>query len=590
MRRSAFGSLKPARSRTGLLLPGLLVLALCSFGSGCRRDEPPDNSGEAGGPVWFEDVTEKVGLKFVHDAGPVGSYFMPQQVGSGAALFDFDGDGRLDIYLLHNGGPRGKKNQLFRQMPDGTFKDVSAGSGLGFSGYCMGVAVGDVNNDGKPDVFVTEYCGVKLFLNNGDGTFTDVTKEAGLSNPGWGTSAAFFDYDRDGWLDLVVVNYVDYDPTWPCRGTHGEPDYCAPKTFKGRVSRLFRNLGPARAGQGGAPPRVRFADVTERSGLGRLPGPGLGVVCADFDGDGWPDIFIANDGKPNHLWINQKDGTFKEEAVQRGVSVNAMGQAQAGMGIALGDVNGDGLLDLFVTHLTEETHTLWLQGPRGLFQDRTAEAGLIRTRWRGTGFGALLTDFDHDGALDLAVVNGRVSARAKVTDWSLGPFWSKYGDRNQLFRNKGKGQFEDISPQNPAFCGPSNMGRGLVRGDFDGDGAVDLLVTTIGGLARLFRNVAPKCGRWLQVRAFDPALRRDALGAEVRVRAGTRTWVCLMHPAESYLCSSQPLAHFGLGDVERVDAIEVVWPDGARQTHPGCKTNRRIEVRKKSTPSGKVSP
>jgi enediyne biosynthesis protein E4 len=567
-------------------LPGGLCLALLSLlglAAGCRQADPPADEPEATGPAWFADVTEEVGLHFVHDAGPVGDYFMPQQVGSGAALFDFDNDGRLDVYLLQNGGPGSKStNRLFRQLPGGRFQDVSAESGLDIGGYNMGVAVGDVNNDGWADVLVTCYDGVKLFLNQGDGTFQDVTREAGLSNPAWGTSAAFFDYDRDGRLDLVVVNYVDYDPTWPCRGPDGTPDYCAPKTFKGRVSRLFHNLGPPPPPKTSAKvPGVRFQDVTESCGLGRVPGPGLGVICADFSGDGWPDIFVANDGQPNRLWVNQKDGTFKEEAVQRGLAYNAMAQAQAGMGVALGDVDGDGLLDLFVTHLTEETHTLWRQGPPGLFQDRTAESGLLRSAWRGTGFGTLLADFDHDGWPDLAVVNGRVSARASVADWSLGPFWSRYGDRNQLFRNGGAGQFADVSRSNPAFCGRENVARGLVRGDIDGDGAMDLLVTTIGGPARLFKNVAPKRGHWLRVRALlavGPGRWRDAVGAEVRVRVGDRTLVGWLHPAESYLCSSEPVAHFGLGAAGRVDAIEVVWPDGSRQTFPGGDADREVKL------------
>jgi hypothetical protein len=473
------------------------------------------------------------------------------------------------------------------QLPDGHFQDVSAGSGLDIAGYNMGVAVGDVNNDGWPDVLVTQYGGVRLFLNNGNGSFTDVTRQAGLDNPGWGTSAAFVDYDRDGWLDLVVVNYLDYDPTWPCRGPHGGQDYCAPRTFHGRVSRLFHNLGRLRGGDDGITPvaGVRFEDVTEASGLGRVPGPGLGVYCADFDGDGWPDIFIANDGQPGRLWVNQRDGTFKEEAAQRGLGYDRMSRAQAGMGVAVGDVDGDGLFDVFVTHLAEETHTLWRQGPRGLFQDQTAGAGLLRAAWRGTGFGTLLADFDHDGAPDLALVNGRVAARAEVDDQSLGPFWSRYGDRNQLFVNDGRGNFRDISAQNGPFCGRFNVARGLVRGDVDGDGAQDLLVTTIGGPARLFRNVAPKRGHWLLVRAFDPSLRRDALGAEVRVRAGGRTRLGLLQPSESYLCSSEPRAHFGLGSAERVDAVEIVWPDGSREAFRGAAgegfaADQRLELRK----------
>jgi hypothetical protein len=269
-----------------------------------------------------------------------------------------------------------------------------------------------------------------------------------------------------------------------------------------------------------------------------------------------------------------------EEAVRRGVAYNAMAQAHAGMGIAYGDVDGDGLMDLFVTHLTEETNTMWKQGPRGLFQDQTAQTGLLNPRWRGTGFGTLLVDFDHDGDLDLAVVNGRVSARGKPEDESLGKFWSQYGDRNQLFANTGGGRFQDISPQNAAFCGRYNVARGLVRGDFDGDGAQDLLVTSVAGPARLFRNVAPKKGHWLEVRAFDPDLLRDALGSEIKVTAGGKTFVRWLHPAESYCSSSEPRAHFGLGSASKVDRIEIQWPDGGREVFPGNDADRFVELRK----------
>jgi hypothetical protein len=563
------------RRRAGIALCSLL-LGLAILMPGCQQGDSVVSTEEPPGPPWFEDITEKVGLDFIHDPGVVGSYAMPEQVGSGAAFFDFDKDGRLDIYLLNNGGPSGRPNKLYRQKPDGTFEDVSKGSGLDFADYCMGVAIGDVNNDGWPDVLVTLYNGVKLFLNNGNGTFTDVTREAGLDNPGWAVSAAFVDYDRDGWLDLVVANYVDYDPTWPCTNPRGPRDYCAPRTFRGRVSRLFHNRGPAPSGG----PRVRFEDATESSGLGRRPGPGLGVICADFNGDGWPDIFIANDGAPNHLWINQKNGTFTEEGTQRGVAVNAMGRAEANMGIALGDVDGDGLFDLYVTHLTEETNTLWKQGPRGRFRDYTARSGLLKSSRRGTGFGTVLADFDNDGALDLAIANGRVSALASMPTTSLGPFWGYYADRNQVFAGDGKGNFRDVSRNNPALCGHYNVARGLVRGDIDGDGGLDLLVTTIGGRARLFRNVAPNRGHWLQVRAVDPARKRDAYGAEVRVRAGGRTWTAWLNPAESYACSSEAVAHFGLGGADRIEPIEVLWPDGVREDFPGKSVDQRIELRK----------
>ena len=553
-----------------LLVPAVVAgIAFWTWQNARPPDEPPL---PPQGPPWFVDVTEAVGLDFVHDAGPVGTYFMPQQVGSGAALFDFNRDGKLDILLLQNGGPQSQStNRLYRQNDDGTFQDVSADSGLDINGFNMGVAIGDVNNDGWPDVLITQYAGVKLFLNRGNGTFADVTKAAGLSNPAWGTSAAFLDYNRDGWLDLVIVNYVDYDPTWPCTGPSGQPDYCAPKTFKGRVTRLFRNCGAA-AG-------VRFEDVTESSGLSRLAGPGLGVLCADLDGDGWPDILVANDGAPNRLWINGHDGTFAEQAVQRGLATNERGAAQANMGIAYGDLDGDGLLDVFITHLAEETHTLWRQGPRGLFLDRTGASGILQSHWRGTGFGTVLGDFDNDGHLDLAIANGAVFAMAQTTDHSLGPFWSRYGQRNQVFANDGHGRFRDISLANAPFCGKPNVARGLACGDVDRDGGLDLLVTAIGGPARLYRNVAAR-GHWLSIRAVEPAHERDALGSTVEVWAGDRHWVRWLHSAESYLCSSEPRAHVGLGTVTAVDRIEITWPDGSREVFPGCAADQRIELRK----------
>jgi hypothetical protein len=539
------------------------------------QQEPPTPA------EWFADITDQVGLRFIHDpGGPLNDYFVPRIIGSGAALFDFNKDGRLDILLLQNAGPdSGSTNRLYQQFPDGTFKDVSAGSGLDIAGYNMGVAIGDINNDGWPDVLITQYLGVKLFLNNGKGAFRDITAEAGLSNPAWGASAAFFDFDRDGWLDVIIVNYLDYDPTFPCAAPDGSPDYCN-QAFPGTISRLFRNLGAA-----GVP---RFKDVSLSSGVGRKPGPGLGVVCADFNGDGWPDIFVANDGRANHLWINQKNGTFKEEAILRGLAYNGMGVPEAGMGIAIGDVDGDGLWDVVVSHIATETHTFWKQGPRGLFQDKTPQVGLGRPEWQGTGWGLALVDFDLDGRLDLALVNGDVVRRDRPTAPALGPHWGWYAQRNQLFVNAGKGFLKDISAGNKAFCGHFNVARGLAWGDIDGDGAVDLLVSSIGGRARLFRNVAPRQGHWLMVRTLlpsplepgNPERDRDALGAEIHVYAdGLHLWR-LVNPADSYLSSSQPWAHFGLGSTTRIDHLEVLWPDNTLERFSGGEVDRIMAVRK----------
>jgi hypothetical protein len=566
-----------ATRRTIVFLLGL-SLALSGYWSA----QSPQVSTPEGtdGPVWFEDITEAVGLDFRHDPGPTGTYFMPQEFGSGCA-FIADDDGTLYLYLLQNAGPDSSSvNRLYKRLGNGKLQDVTAGSGLDVAGYNMGVAVGDVNNDGLPDVLQTQYGGIRLFLNRGGGRFEDVTAESGLRNKLWGISAAFVDYDRDGWLDLIVVNYLDYDPTKEtCVDPDGHRDFCGPAIMSGTCSKLFHNRGPTASG------RPRFEDVSFASGIGRLAGPGLGVACADFDGDGWPDIFIANDGKPNHLWINRRDGTFANEAVSRGIAYTAMGQAYAGMGIALGDIDNDGLFDVYVTHLTSETNTLWKQGPRGQFRDWTRPLGLASGQWRGTGFGTLLADFDLDGALDLAVVNGRVLRGGPAQNTDLG-FWETYAERNQMFANDGTGKFREISPANPAFCGIWNVARGVACEDFDDDGAPDLLVTTIGGRARLFRNVAPNRGHWLKVRVRCPAQRgnekreRDAYGAEVIVQGGPRQWLRFINPAQSFLSSNSPAAFFGLGTTTQIETIRVNWPDGTKEQFPCGAVDRSLVLRK----------
>jgi hypothetical protein len=554
-------------------LAGLSVLA----GTGCSPRRAPETPAA---PAWFEDITDKVGLNFVHDAGAVGSYFMPQIMGSGAALFDFDSDGRLDIYLLQGAGPNSPaRNKLFRQEKDGHFTDVSAGSGLEVAGYCTGVAVGDVNNDGLPDVLLTLYGGIKLFVNLGEGKFRDITAAAGLETSRWATSAAFVDYDRDGRLDLVVVHYVDFEGAKACHDSQGQRDYCTPRHFASCVTRLFHNVSSVPDG-GKEPSAIHFEDVTDKAGLSRRPGPGLGVLCADFDGDGWPDLLIANDGKPNHLWINQHDGTFQEEAVPRGLALDGMGRSPANMGIAIGDVNGDCWFDVLITHLTEETHTLWLQGPRGLFHDGTPASGLAPPHSRGTGFGAVMADFDCDGWLDVAVVNGRVGRGPALGTPALGPYWSLYAEHNQLFANEGKGLFKDLSTTNRAFCGVPAVWRGLAVGDIDGDGAPDLLATAIAGPVRLFRNIAPDPGHWLIVRAVDPALKRDAYGAEIILEAGGRRQLRWINPGSSYQCSNDPRAHFGLGSAMSFDHLAVRWPDGSAGKFPGGAADRVLVLRK----------
>ncbi len=557
----------PALIAASLALAASL-LALAVGRSGCGAPPRPDP--DEAGPLWFEDAAAALGVDFVHDSGPDdGSFFMPRIVGSGVALFDFDNDGLLDVLLLHGGGPAGKKAKLYKQMKDGTFKDVSAGSGLDVAGHCQGVAAGDANDDGLPDVAISLYGAVKLFVNQGGGVFREATPPA-MAQGGWATSLAFLDFDRDGRLDLFVTHYVAYDPSWRCDGPDGRRDFCAPKTFRGTVSRLYRNLGP---GEGGSP---RFEDVSVKSGITRKPGPGLGVVCADFTGDGWSDVFVANDGAPNHLWVNQKDGTFKEEAILRGVAFNAMGVAEANMGIGWGDVDGDGLQDVFVTHLDNETNTVWKQGPAGHFTDWTTRSRMHRPRWRATGFGTVLGDFDRDGHLDAAIVNGAVTRATTKPDHRMGPFWSQYAQRNQVFANDGTGRFKDISPSNPGLCGYDNVGRTLAMGDLRNDGRLWLVASGVADRVRVLKNVVAEPGGWLGVRVVVPVPGgvRDALGAEVRVTAGGRTQVRTAHTGGSFLCSNDPRVHFGLGKETGVESIEVLWPDGKREKFAGGPAGR----------------
>lgn len=557
------------------LLAGIGLVAGC----GPAPQEVGRRASAGPGPAWFEDHTSRAGVDFVHQVETSGKYLFSETMGSGGAFLDFDNDGRLDLYLIHNVNPTNRAtNRLYHQQADGHFRDVSAGSGLDVSGYGNGLAVGDVNNDGLPEVLITEYDRVRLFLNLGGGKFRDVTTEAGLTNQNWSVPAAFVDYDRDGWLDLVIGNYLDFDPTQRCPDAKGQPDFCGPHGFASTVTRLFRNLGSS------AP---RFEDVTVRSRLSRSPGKAMGIVCADFDGDHWPDIFITDDELPNRLFVNQRDGSFKEEARARGLAYTGMGAGAANMGIALGDVDGDGLFDVFVPHLAEENHSLWRQEPRGVFRDDTARSGLMSMSWHGTGFGPVLADFDNDGALDLAVVNGMIRRRAGAPPPKLAPgiasFWRPYAEPSQLFANDGRGRFREISSANPAMCGEAIVGRGLVCGDIDNDGALDLLVTSIGGPVRLLRNVAAGRGHWLGVRAIDPGLGgRDGFGAEVVVRAGGRIHWRVVQPAYSYASSNDPRVHFGLGDAPTVDLISVRWPDGVEEDFPGGATDRYLVLRRGS--------
>ena len=554
-----------------------IVAACLALACGCDKSSSRAPSARSSDAEWFSDITAKSGLQFTHVAGT--NYFMPDQVGSGVALFDFDNDGRLDVYLVQNGGTNSTaRNQLFHQEADGSFKNVSAGSGLEVAARGMGPIAGDVNNDGLADVVVTEYGAVRLFQNLGSGKFREVTRDAGLDNPRWAAPASFIDYDRDGWLDLVVGNYLDYDPTHVCHDVRGQQDFCGPKAYGDTSTRLWRN----KTQTAGAAPV--FEDRTEASGIFRSPGVALGLLCADLDGDAWPDIFCSDDGRPNRLFINKHNGTFTEEAAARGIAFNAMGATAANMGTAFADVDGDGLGDIFVTHLMDEFHSLFKQGPRGVFADQIAAAGLQKQSWRGTGFGAVFADFNSDGAPDLAFANGlvrRIFAGQTPVAEGLNPWWAPYAQKAQLFVNEGSGKFRDISPAQRALSGFAMVGRSLAVGDLDNDGATDLVLCSAAGPARVLRNTVPNRGHWLKLRLLLPRQgNRDAIGAEAVVNAGGRKHHSLLQPATSYLASNDPALHFGLGAATSVDSIEVLWPDGTKETFSGGPADKLLVLRK----------
>lgn len=518
----------------------------------------------------FNEVAAEVGLNFHHYNGMTGKFFLPEIMGAGAALFDYDGDGDLDVFIVQGGvleagnkpestlfpwkGSEPPRGRLFRNDLDTgklRFTDVTEKSRIRASGYGMGVATGDINNDGKPDLYITNLGSNQMYRNKGDGSFDDVTRSSATDDTRWSTSASFVDYDRDGWLDLMVVNYADFTPTNSpnCYAPTSARDYCTPRVFRPPGNRLFHNRRDG-----------TFEDVTVAAGVDKEFGHGLGVVSADFNDDGWTDIYVANDGDPNQLWINQKDGTFKNEALLAGAAVNRDGKTEAGMGVDAGDFDGNGTDDIFITHLMEETHTLFTNLGDAVFEDRTRETGLVMPGRRFTGFGTLFFDYDNDGWLDLLVVNGAVQLLPELMR-KEDPF--PLGQPNQLFRNAGNGRFVEVVEQAGANFQLLEVSRGAAFGDIDNDGDTDVLVTNNNGPARLLLNQLGNRNHWLGLRLVTRN-GRDALGAQVDVvvkknqvlRRRVRT-------DGSYLSANDPRVLVGLGNVTQVEAVRVRWPDGS---------------------------
>ena len=530
----------------------LSILGVLPVLFSCTQDGGNQPAWPTSGHTVFTEITQESNLDFTHDPGEDGSYFMPEIMGGGGAFLDYDNDGDLDIYLIqagpHTDGKNPKPNRLFRQEADGAFRDVTAESGLGDTGYGMGVAVGDIDNDGSVDVYVSNYGADVLYRNDGRGGFENISASAGISDDVWSASAAFCDYDNDGYLDLYVTHYLAYDPSQQCRHSDGSIDYCGP-VGPTETDVLYHNNGDG-----------SFTDVSLRAGIHEVSAPGLGVYCQDLTGDGLLDFYVANDGKANQLWVNQGNGRFIDEAYMMGVALNSSGDAEAGMGIAAGDVDGDSEIDLFLTHLNGETNTLYLNEGRSGFRDATAQMRLVFVGLRMTGFGTAFLDYDHDGDLDIAVVNGRVKRQPLHSGSRGDPYWRPYAEPNFLLRNtldSGEAKFEAAGPAAGVFSSRVEISRGLALGDVDNDGDLDLLVTHLAGPARLFRNDAPKRGRWLKVRAVDPASHRDAHGAAVTIVIDGRRITRPANPGFSYFSSNAPGAHFGLPTSGTISGIVV---------------------------------
>ena len=558
----------------------LIFAALLNSGCGEKADQSsstarPSADSSSTPRQWFTEITDQAGLDFVHDSGATGGLFLPEIMLSGAALFDFDNDGDLDIYLT-NGNHElpettvasNAPNRMYRQETNGRFVDVTEHSGLGSGAYGMGVAIGDIDNDGDLDLYATNFGPDVLYRNGGDGIFSDVTADAGVDVDGWSSSAAFFDYDRDGFLDLYVARYVVLSRLEPCYDRAGRPTYCGPKSFPPVTDVLLHNNGDG-----------TFTDVSEQAGLTLVLAAGLGVVCDDFNDDGWQDIYVANDGYANQLWLNNGDGTFTDAALVMGAALSVDGQAEAGMGVVAADFDNDSLIDLFMTHLAGETNTLYRnRGGAGGFEETTALHGLASSSLSFTGFGTVAFDAELDGDLDLLVVNGRVKRAKPLAGAAVNPPWDRYAEPNLFYINDGYGSFELRQEVAVEICLPIEVSRGLAAGDIDGDGDIDLLVTNIHGPARLYRNDAPRDGHWLIVRAIDDRLKRDAIGARITVSAGGKSFVRTISGGFSYLSSSELRAHFGVGAIDQIEKIEVRWPDGLREQFGAMPADQSITL------------
>jgi len=515
------------------------------------------------------DVTLQAGIQFHHNSGAYGGKLLPETLGSGCAFLDYDGDGWQDIILINGMDWPGHKRQrttlrLYRNNRNGTFSDVTRKAGLDVEVYGMGVAVGDYNNDGFPDILVTSVGQNRLFRNTGKGTFLEVTRSSGLAGrQGFSTSALWFDFDRDGLLDLFVCNYVKWSPEHDvfCSLDAKHKSYCTPEAYRGETCWLFRNRGDG-----------TFEDVTAKSGLFDSSSKSLGAAIVDYDRDGWPDLLVANDTQPNKLYRNMHDGTFKDVAVEAGIAFSTEGKARAGMGVDVADFNNSGTVGVAITNFDNEMTGLYRAVGNGIYEDVSMQAGIGLASKNSLGFGCAFLDGNLDGALDLLVANGHIDETVRNIRGNVG-----YAQPPQFFLNDGKGKFRDVASELGTEFNQPKVGRGLAYGDFDRDGDLDILMTTNNGPAFLFRNDQSSGNKSIRFRLVGTKSNRDAIGAAVRIFHGGGAQLRLVKSGSSYLSQSELPVTFGLGRQDGIERAVINWPSGRVEEFKSLAAGRTYE-------------
>lgn len=516
------------------------------------------------------DITSKAGISFQHDSGAYGGKLLPETLGSGCAFLDYDADGWQDILLVNSMDWPGHKTQkstlkLYKNNRNGTFTDVTRAAGLETELYGMGVAVGDYNNDGFPDVLITCVGQNRLFQNTGKGTFVDVTKKSGLlGRQAFSTSALWFDYDRDGLLDLFVCNYVNWSPEHDvfCSLDGKHKSYCTPEAYRGETCWLFRNRGDG-----------TFEDVTAGSGIFDASSKSLGVALLDYDQDGWPDLLVANDTQPNKLYKNMRNGKFKDVAVEAGIAFSPDGKARAGMGVSIGDFENSGRAGIAITNFDNEMIGLYRPGKAGGYDEISLGAGVGAPSKTTLGFGCAFLDVDLDGRLDLAVANGHIDETVRNIRGNVG-----YAQPPQLFLNQGGGKFREAASEAGTDFAKARVGRGLAFGDFDRDGDLDLLLTTNNGPAYLYRNDQSSGRRAIRFYLTGAKSNRDAIGATVRIYSGNEMQTRMVQGGSSYLSQSELPVTFGMGRRDKAERVVVEWPSGATQEFKNLATGKGYQL------------